>query len=192
MRRWVLFVAMVLAVGFARPVMAQSESGDNPKIKIFGGYSFLRWNQPIPGSQTSYIPNYLGTSNQGAMAEVALGISSNVSLVAQAAGYSLSRPTSQTTFVDMGVISYLFGPRYNFHLGKFTPFAQGLVGGSALVENGPYNQNTNAFAFGGGFDWAASHHLGIRPIQVEYYLTRFRNSNIQNNIRVSTGITYSF
>jgi hypothetical protein len=184
---------MVLAVGFARPVMAQSESGDNPKIKIFGGYSFLRWNQPIPGSQPAYIPNYLGTSNQGAMAEVALGISPNVSLVANFGGWALTRPTGYTTpSINAGVISYLFGPRYNFHLGKFTPFAQGLAGGSAIVENGPYNQNTNAFAFGGGFDWAASHHLGIRPIQVEYYLTRFRNSNIQNNIVVSTGVTYSF
>jgi len=171
--------------------MAQNE-GENPRIQIFGGYSFLRWNQPVPGSQTSYIPNYVGTSNQGGMGEIALGVSPHVSIVSNFAGYALTRPTSFTTSANMDVIGYLFGPRYVFHLGKFSPFAQGLVGGSALIGNAAYHQNTNAFAFGGGLNYAASSHFGFRPIQVEYYLTRFGSSNIQNNIRVSTGITYSF
>ena len=42
---------------------------------------------------------------------------------------------------------------------------------------------------GGGVDWNATTHIGIRLIQAEYLMTRFF-SETQNNVRVSTGVVF--
>jgi hypothetical protein len=46
-------------------------------------------------------------------------------------------------------------------------------------------------ALGGGLDWYATRHIGIRLIQAEYYMTRF-SSQTQNNARISAGVAFRF
>jgi hypothetical protein len=44
-------------------------------------------------------------------------------------------------------------------------------------------------AAGGGLDWNATTHIGIRVIQAEYVMTRF-GGDTQNNARISTGVVF--
>jgi hypothetical protein len=50
---------------------------------------------------------------------------------------------------------------------------------------------------GGGVDIKVTSHLAIRPIEVDYYLTRFINNfttgnNNQNNFRYQAGLVFEF
>jgi hypothetical protein len=48
-------------------------------------------------------------------------------------------------------------------------------------------------ALGGGLDWNATEHFGIRVVQAEYLLTRFgvvNPTDTQNNARISTGVVF--
>jgi hypothetical protein len=49
-------------------------------------------------------------------------------------------------------------------------------------------------ALGGGLDWNATPHIGVRLIQAEYLLTKFNDgaNNRQNNVRVSAGVVFRF
>ncbi len=51
-------------------------------------------------------------------------------------------------------------------------------------------------SFGGGLDVHPSKHIGVRLGQVEYLMSRFRETSnnrlTQNNVRVSTGILFRF
>jgi len=56
----------------------------------------------------------------------------------------------------------------------------------------------NAFLFtaGGGADWRLTPRIGIRLVQAEYLHSQFLNgsgnSNRQDNLRLSTGVVFSF
>jgi opacity protein-like surface antigen len=47
---------------------------------------------------------------------------------------------------------------------------------------------------GGGIDFTVSRHFAIRPVQAEYFLTKFPDglNNRQNNFRYSAGIAFRF
>lgn len=127
--------------------------------------------------------------------------------------------------VDTTVLNYVFGPRVSFSKGSnFTPFVQVLFGGAygasssqiSLLPSGGSNlppgfiQNPNlpvsariqtsdtAFAMlaGGGVDIKLSKHMALRPIEFDYYLTRFSNprlgDNNQNNWRYTAGVNFMF
>jgi hypothetical protein len=44
---------------------------------------------------------------------------------------------------------------------------------------------------GGGLDWNATEHIGVRLIQAEYLLTDFVSTR-QNNARISAGVVFRF
>ncbi|MFZ0318984.1 MAG: outer membrane beta-barrel protein [Candidatus Sulfotelmatobacter sp.] len=103
---------------------------------------------------------------------------------------------------DLTLTSYLFGPRYSRVVrSRFLPFAQVLIGGAhasgALATSSSgvaASANSFAMALGGGLDIPVTHRLAFRPIQVDYYLTRFPNgvNDHQNNFRVGMGMVFSF
>jgi hypothetical protein len=49
---------------------------------------------------------------------------------------------------------------------------------------------------GGGVDYRINHRLSLRPLQVDYLMTRFpegtASTQTQNNLRASTGIVMHF
>jgi hypothetical protein len=51
-------------------------------------------------------------------------------------------------------------------------------------------------ALGGGVDVHVAHHFSVRPVQVDYLLTRFNEfgngAQNQTNLRVSTGVVFHF
>jgi hypothetical protein len=126
--------------------------------------------------------------------------------------------------VDTTVVNTVFGPRLSFHHSKFNPFIQVLFGSAygttstqvSLLPNGGailppdivLDPNTpvtarlhasqEAFAMmaGGGVDIKFSKHMALRPIEFDYYQTRFSNrelgTNTQNNWRYTAGLNFMF
>jgi opacity protein-like surface antigen len=166
--------AMLLFAGLAS---AQDEA---PKVEAFGGYSYLRVN---PGFNIS------GENFNGGSGSLAYNLTPMFGIVGDFGGYHWSQ-----TGVDANVVTYLFGPKVALRHGPITPFAQALFGGAHISGSaGSGSENSFAMALGGGVDWNATEHIGIRVIQAEYLMTRFgivHSSDTQNNIRISTGVVF--
>jgi len=73
---------------------------------------------------------------------------------------------------DIGEDSYLVGPRYVFHYGRFHPYAKALLGIGRFqyqYDTVPHTTYTyKIYAFGGGLDIQATHHINVRAIDLEY------------------------
>ena len=160
-------------VAFAMPAKAQDETA---KAELYVGYDYLRVNS----GGTAF--NFNGGSGQ-----FAYNANNWLGIVGDLGGYYTSNG------FGAGIFSYLFGPRINLRgHGKVTPFAQALLGGARSIDNTPLN----AFAMtaGGGVDFKISEHVAIRPVQAEYFLTKFTDgaSSRQNSFRHSAGIVFRF
>ena len=196
MKRWALLCgAMLLFAGIA-------SAQDDSKVTVFGGYSYVRAN---PGFGAP------GLNFNGGSGSIAYNVNSWLGAVADFGGYHWSG-SGDTSGVDATVVTYLFGPKVSMHAGPITPFVQTLFGGAhgsgditgvvcdARVRSvrpeqslcsGSGSDNAFSMALGGGLDWNATPHIGVRLIQGEYLMTRFF-SNTQNNARISAGVTFRF
>lgn len=112
------------------------------------------------------------------------------------------------TFETKGdMFTYLFGPQLNIPMDKKQLFGEALFGGAytnayanlfraAGVTGLSASNNGFAMVFGGGFDFAISRHLGLRPAQFDYLLTRYEwkplGINNQSNLRYQAGIVFVF
>jgi opacity protein-like surface antigen len=175
---------------FALTTQAQEE---RKTIDVFAGYSYVRAN-PATVSNDHFSLN-------GGTASVAYNFNNWLSGVADFGGYHTTNGLASG--LDGTLSTYLFGPRVSYrHFGRVTPFAEVLFG-DAHAGGGVFTTNSqNAFAMtvGGGVDYRFSRRLSIRPLKVDYLLTRFNEFNsfnslstqTQNNLRVSTGIVFRF
>jgi len=189
---------------------------DVPKADVFFGYSFLRYNS----AQT--VPAF--TAN-GGIGTFGWNFSDHIALESELGGYHNGNVNNY--HFDSTTFSFLFGPRLSYGRSKkFDPYFHVLFGGqhgtssiaadSILVVNplvnapsasGRYkgSQTTFAMAVGGGIDIKLGKAVTFRPVQVDYYLTRFEapevvvptGSNLktarnQNNFRYATGIQFTF
>ena len=190
MKRWIWLCGAMLV--FAGVVSAQ----DSPKVELFGGYSYVRVN---PGFS---LP---GLNFNGGSGSASYNLHPWLGLVGDFGGYHWT-----TTGADATVITYLFGPKIAFRRGPITPFVHTLFGGArgsgaisgicpgarvrpagAVGVGCSPGASENAFsmALGGGLDWNATSHIGVRVGEAEYLMTRFA-SNTQNNVRVSAGVVF--
>jgi opacity protein-like surface antigen len=195
--KWKVVVSLL---GFLSLLAIGTQAQEASRISVFGGYSYVRAN---PSSSSD-----LGGFNMnGGDLSVAYHVTSWLSGVADFGGYHASRPLSCATIGCSGTgnfkgntWTYLFGPRVSFrHFGRVVPFGQVLFGVAHATPNTFLTNNQTDFAMtvGGGFDYRLSHHLSIRPLQVEDLITRFNEFNVparqtQNNLRVSTGVVFRF
>jgi hypothetical protein len=183
MRMLIAAVALLAALGIPLAAKGQNEA---PKLEAYGGYDYVRFNvnTDIPGATPSASYNANGGGGQ-------LEYNANkwLGVVADLDGYVVTqgRPLA-------GVFSYMFGPRVNLRRGKITPFAQVLFGGVAATSGIGQPGIVNAFAttVGGGLDFKVSRLISIRPLQAEYFLTKFSDglNNRQNNFRFGAGIVF--
>jgi hypothetical protein len=70
---------------------------------------------------------------------------------------------------DVHVETYSIGGRYHFNVGRFQPYAKGLVGFGDF--NFPYNLATGRYLVvtaGGGVDYRLSRRIQIRAADIEY------------------------
>jgi outer membrane protein OmpA-like peptidoglycan-associated protein/opacity protein-like surface antigen len=180
---------------------------NTPRVELFVGYSFWR---ALP----AYDVNRIAWMHGGS-ASLAINLNNWLGLVGDFGGYGASRfspePGSGVVSADGTVLSYLFGPRFSLRKSsRITPFAQALFGaahaspvtlsGCAGVGCTPLlSENTFAMTAGGGVDLKLHRHIAIRLFQAEYLMTRFEDIStntgdrtIQNNMRLSTGLVFSF
>jgi outer membrane immunogenic protein len=168
-----------------------AQAQETPKVDVFAGYSYVRDN-PGPTSGDSFSLN-------GGSASVTYHIKDWVSAVADFGGYHNGNILG--TGVDGTLSTYLFGPRVSYRSYRhFTPFAEALFGGAhegaSLTGGASGSQNAFAMAIGGGLDYRINSRFSLRPLQVDYLLTRFAegtpNRQTQNNLRASTGLVIHF
>jgi hypothetical protein len=99
-------------------------------------------------------------------------------------------------------LTYMVGPRLSLRsrAKKVIPALEYLAGGATVFADArdPFtllqvSRNTTGFsmAAGGLLDIKVNHRIMIRPIQVDYLLTRINNSNNQNNFRYGAGIIFT-
>lgn len=164
---------------------------DTSKVDIFAGYSYVRENP-----STSGVDSF---SLNGGSASVAYHIKDWVSAVGDFGGYHNGNILG--TSLDGTLSTYVFGPRISYHSDRrITPFAQVLFGvahaGASITGGTSGSQNAFAMTLGGGVDYRINHRLSLRPLQVDYLLTRFpegtASNQTQNNLRASTGIVVHF
>jgi hypothetical protein len=165
------FLLLLLTVGMAGPSAAQ----EMPRIQVFGGYSYTRFNSQSFGfANTSglngytFSPAYNFIRGFGVVAEVSGQYGSNLNLR------------------DIAV-----GPQFLYPRGKMMFLGHFLVGDArSLVQAvNPQEDTARAVVFGGGMDYSISPRFALRAFQIDYLHTTLFNVT-QNNLRFSTGLVY--
>ena len=153
------------------------------------------WERPLPSArQSSRLELYSGYSY----------VSNNLNGVMGSFGYNvkpwlqIAGDSSYDIVTMSGVKNVLYsnhygGRFYYRHRGwGFTPFVEGLVGGSRLdTSGGGVKTSTNCLSYkaGGGIDIRVSGHWEIRVVNVDYYHTGFGTNAAQNsNYSASAGV----
>lgn len=203
LRLLTISLAALLALGAAPAARAQTlgtsdETASTPKLEIFGGYSYMNANIVISGPRVSL---------NGASGSVAHNFNKCIGAVADFGVYGQGNVAAESR--SLTVSSFLFGPRVSWRGHNFVPFAQVLLGAghatgtlyTTSLGNGTAPLGASSgfmLTAGGGVDWKLRPTIAIRIIQTEYMYSQFLNvaaspdSNRQNNIRISTGVVFSF
>jgi opacity protein-like surface antigen len=174
--------ASVLAIALGLASLASAQEVSTPKYEIGANYSFLHVNS----ANYDYQRNGNGGSGY-----FEYNLNRTVGLVGDFGGYANTRAG-----INDRLLTYMFGPRFNWRHERLTPYAQFLFGG-AYVWSGPaYNHTQNAFATaaGGGVDYRLTERIAIKPIQVEYVMTQIDSASgfgsHQNDLRYSAGVVF--
>ncbi len=169
---------------------AAAHAQETPKVDIFAGYSYVRENPSTSGAN--------GFSLNGGSASLTYHVKDWISGVADFGAYHNGNILGSG--VDGTLSTYLFGPRVSYRSYKrVTPFGEALFGvahaGASLLGTST-SQNAFAMALGGGVDYRLNSRFSLRPVQLDYLITRFpegtTGNETQNNLRVSTGILLHF
>jgi opacity protein-like surface antigen len=175
-----------------------------PKIEVSGGYSFVNVH-PNLAPVTSFNVN-------GGGAAVVYNITPLIGIKGEFMGYTGGggaqlRAAGYNGNISGNQVTYLFGPQVKKHSGRIQPFGELLFGGihsSAFAQiyntihgiQGAGNSNNGfAMALGGGIDIPVSKTISIRPVEVDYLLTRLGAQNYsatQNNFRYFVGVNIGF
>jgi hypothetical protein len=178
----------ILAI-FGFDGVATAQEVYTPKYEVGVNYSWLHVNS------ANY--DYQRTGNGGS-GYFEYNLNKTLGLVADFGGYANTR-----TGIDEKLLTYMFGPRFNWRHSRLNPYAQFLFGGG-YAWSGPTSTTQNAFATaaGGGLDYSLTKRIAIKPIQVEYVMTQFDSARLggatrsfgshQNDVRYSAGIVFRF
>ena len=125
-------------------------------------------------------------------------------------------PATTTIAASGNLFTYMGGPQFRLPTHTFKPFGEFLIGGAhtnlyrnlahlaggvagaTTTASSGVNNNAFAFAVGGGFDIRLSKHFSIRPFQMDYLFTDFKDhlvplgNNHQNNWRYLAGINMTW
>jgi hypothetical protein len=194
---------------FVLVAVAATMAQSYPQIEVAGGYSYMNFHASVP--------QLTSQSFNGGGAAVVYNLTNWLGIKADFTGYAFGSGWTHK-LQELGYIgsasanmfTYQFGPQIKKHSGKLQPFAQTLYGiahsnGYAAVlqakGNGSYvltsGGSDNAFAMeiGGGLDIPLSRTIQIRPVELDYQLTRFGFQNFsanQNNFKYFAGVNFTF
>ncbi len=196
-KTFVLLAGLVIGSGM-------SKAQDYPKAEVSFGYSFINVHPDFPqissynldGGGAAFV--YNATHLFGIKAEF---------MDYTGGGGAQLRKFGYTGNVSGNLFSYEFGPQIKKHSGKIQPFGEALFGAAHTGTYGTiYNaihgiqaagNSNNSFAMelGGGLDIPVNRVISIRPVEVDYLLTKFSANNIsatQNNFRYFGGVVLTF
>lgn len=177
-------IGLALLLILASLPCARAQEIETPKIELYGGYDYVRYNANprINGVSSSESFGANGISGQATY-----NANNRLGIVSELSGYRLARTGRGTTYQ----VSYLFGPRVSLRRHVVTPFTQVLFGG-VWAADGVTLGPVSAFGMtaGGGIDLRVSRYFTVRPVQAEYFMTKFPDgaNDRQNNFRFGTGI----
>jgi hypothetical protein len=158
-----VFLLAAIVVACTRPAMAQTPAAS--KADVFGGVSFVRRTSTFSGWNASVTGNMRPW----------LGVTADFS------GTYNSGVRLQT---------YTFGPRLAFAQDStLVPFTQATFGVARFSAAGVPSASGFGAYIGGGMDWYATEHIGIRLIQLDAQLTRISGSN-SSGTRISFGVVF--
>ena len=172
--------ASILTVFFALGVTAKAQEATTPKYEVGLNYSWLHVNSA----------NYdLQRTGNGGSGYFEYNLSKTTGLIADFGGYANTR-------INDRLLTYMFGPRFNWRHERLTPYVQFLFGGGYVWSGPTYSITQNAFATaaGGGLDYQLTNRIAIKPIQVEYVMTQIDSAagfgSHQNDVRYSAGVVF--
>src|SRR5277367_5851402 len=185
-----------------------SAAQDVPKVEVPLGFSLINVH-PNLAPITSF--NAFGGGGQ-----IDINFGNYFGIKGDLMGYTQSGLKNQlqshgyAAAASGNLFTYMAGPQIKKHTGKIQPFGEALFGGAhtnayATISNalgntasGSGNNNGFAMALGGGIDYKVNQHLSLRPVEVDYLLTRFSANHVanytanQNNFRYFAGIVFTF
>lgn len=191
LRAVLLFTLSICAMNAAAQAAAPASADPGP-LEVTVAWSGDRTNAPPSGCGCFWM--------QGGTIEANARFTRSISIIAELNGERAN--SINTAGENLGLVSYLFGPRYTLKpVRQAAPFLQFLVGGVhgslALFPNpngSPTTSDAFTFAAGGGVNMFLAHRLGVRPFEIQYAQTQFPNdgNNRQNHLRISAGIVFRF
>lgn len=182
MIRSIAVVILLVLFGFVR--CAKAQEIETPKFELYGGYDYVRYNA---NPSINGVPLSESFNANGITGQATYNPYSRFGIVGELSGYSLARTGRNTTYQ----VSYLLGPRISLRRRIVTPFAHALFGGVWAADGvtlGPVT--TFGMTAGGGIDIRVSRYFAVRPLQAEYFMTKFPDgaNNRQNNFRFGAGV----
>ena len=198
-----LFCFVIVAAAAA---MAQSL----PAFELAGGYSYMNFH--------ANVPQLTSQSFNGGGAALVYNPLTWLGIKAEFTGYSFGsgwtnklRELGYTGSAGTSMFLYQFGPQIKKHSGKLQPYVHTLYGvahssgyaavlrakgsGTFILASGGDNNTAFAMELGGGLDVPLSRTIEIRPVELDYQLTRFGFQNFsanQNNFKYFGGINFTF
>ncbi len=173
--RAVIFAISCLAL-FGLFASLPSVAQEGPRIQVFGGYSYLRYDSKPLGFTDS-------TAMNGGNAALRFNLLPQFGIVGELGAQYGS---------NLRVEDWMVGPEVTFHHWGVDLFGHALFGkGQTRVEllSDTVKSSGRATAFGGGVDFKLSDRLGIRLIQADYFTTNSFDKT-ENNLRISTGVLF--
>ena len=165
------FLFFLLLIVGSLPSAAQ----DVPRIEVFGGYSYLRFDSRSFGFASS-------SNLNGYNLAPAFNIFHGFGVVGELSG----QYGSHLNLRDVAVGPQILYPRNNLIF--FAHVMYGDARTHVSVGNGP-GDTARVIVAGAGADLHYSSRLSFRVLQVDYLRTSlFRGT--QNNVRISTGLVY--
>ena len=203
MKKWVAVLAFSLLVTMA--AVAQ----EYPKFEVPVDFSFINVH-PNLAPITSF--NVFGGGG-GFVYNVTPWIGIKADFQGYTQGSGLKNQLTGLGYAGQAngnLFTYLFGPQIKKHSGKFQPFGEALFGAAhtnayasiynavnSTVVSGNSNNNAFAMEFGGGLDIPVTKTIQLRPVEVDYLMTRFGVNGTsytanQNNFKYSAGVNFTF
>jgi outer membrane protein OmpA-like peptidoglycan-associated protein/opacity protein-like surface antigen len=186
----VLFVLLLVGTSAAHAQFSDEDPETTSRFNVAGGFNYVRANAP-PGSCQCFgltggffAADYHINSWFGVEGEITGQHANDISLLGQ----------------DLTLLTFAAGPRVQYNLHRFVPFAKVLVGGAhgsdSFFPTGTTSSptaSTFALQAGGGVDYLITHRFGAR-IEAQYLKTQFPNgtNDEQNQLMAGVGLLYRF
>jgi hypothetical protein len=134
---------------------------------------------------------------QGGGVNARLGLTGHLSAVADLSVVNTSKVPSAN--FGLGLITLMAGPQFRHRIGRYTPYAQVLLGavrGFNSVFPAPSSSSPTSFAFatGAGSEVRLNSKFSLRLVEVDYMHSNLPNNgnNWQNHLKIASGVLYHF